>query len=78
MPELQFSFNTGSVPLSRIVNAICLEYNYKATIRGEANPETKAEFAKRMIGDHIRNIVYNQETELARKAAESDATIDLI
>lgn len=74
MPQLQFTFDTGAVPLSRIVDAIALEYGYQAITNGSPNPETKAQFSRRMIGTVIKNIVKNQDLHTARIAAEATVT----
>ena len=81
MATLTLSYNTGTVPVSRIVDAICAEYGYQANIPAPQNPgqtipnpETKQAFAKRMIGTVIRNIVANQDLATARQAAEANVT----
>ena len=74
MATLTFSFDTGSVPLSKINNAIAAEYDYQSTIDGEPNPESKAEFSKRMIKTVITNIVKNQDKKVARQAAEASVS----
>lgn len=78
MPTLTLTYNTGSVPLSRIVDAFAVQYNYQATINGQPNPESKAEFARRMVGLHIKSIVREQEEQAAVRAAVgavSDVTL---
>jgi hypothetical protein len=67
MATLNFSFDTGSVPLSRIVDAFATAYRYHATIDGQPNPETKAQFARRMVKHYITQIVLTEE----RKAEEA-------
>lgn len=47
MPTLTFTFDTGVVPLSRITNAIATMYHYTGVFNSQ--PETKADFAKRII-----------------------------
>lgn len=83
MATLLFSFETGTVPLSRIVDSICAEFNYKPMVNSEGNPssplipnpETKANFARRMIKEYIIKIVKNQDTATA---AQSVTPIDLV
>lgn len=78
MATLNLSFETGSVPLSKINNAIALEFNYQENIPDIANPgqtipnpETKSQFSKRMIGNIIKSIVKNQDLIPARITAEA-------
>lgn len=84
MATLKFEFDTGSVPLSRIVDAICSHYDYQSEVRGETgelvpNTETKAQFARRMVKEHIIKIVKNEDTESAvRTAKQAVTSIDLI
>jgi hypothetical protein len=71
MPILTFSFDTGTVPLTRIIDAFALAYNYKTTLPdGSANPETKANFARRMVKENIIGIVKSQETKTAIETAQ--------
>lgn len=74
MAILNFSFDTGSVPLSRINNAIASQYGYQDTINAQPNPETQIQFSRRMIGDLIKNIVKNQEVFTTTKAAVNTVT----
>ena len=60
MATLTFSFETGAVTTASIVDAICGNYQYQATIPDPnspgdtiANPESKAAFAKRMVKNFI-------------------------
>lgn len=75
MATFSISFDTGAVPLSRIYDAFAVAYGYQATLPGGGtNPETKAQFARRMMGDHIKGVVKAQEREAARSAAEAGVT----
>lgn len=79
------SFNTGSVPLSRIVDAMALIYGYPENIEDPENPgqtipnpQTKAQFAKEQIRWIIVDAVREAEARAARATAESSVTpIDL-
>lgn len=72
MAIITFAYDTGTVPATKFVDAICTEYNYSATLAdGSANPETKAAFAKRMVRRILENIVKNQDIIAARAAAEA-------
>jgi hypothetical protein len=66
MAILTFSFDTGNVPPSRIVDAFAAHYGYKATLPdGSANTETKTTFARRMLRQHIVDIVRGAEQAAA-------------
>lgn len=68
MATLTFSFETGGVPLTRIIDAFATAYSYSATLNDGTtpNPETKAQFAKRMVRDFIINTVRSQEVVAAQ------------
>lgn len=68
MATLSFSFDTGSVPLSRIADAFAVTYGYKPEIDGQPNPESKADFARRMIRRHIIDIVRSGERQAAERS----------
>jgi len=81
MPTLNFSYNTGTVPLARIIDAFATAYGYKATISDPdvpnqtiPNPESKAEHARRRVKEYIREIVKSQELNDARRTAETSVT----
>jgi hypothetical protein len=57
---------------NRVVNAICSLYNYRTTIGGEANPETKAQFAKRMVLLNFKNLVAQGEGKVAIETATAE------
>lgn len=63
------SWNTGTIPLTEIATAVAAELGYQDTINGVANPETKATFAHRMIGQLVANMVYHQRDLAAKSAA---------
>jgi hypothetical protein len=65
MATLTFSFDTGAVPLSRIIDAFAKAYKYEAIINGAPNPETKAQFARRMVQLYIRDVVVSTERNVA-------------
>jgi hypothetical protein len=74
MPMLTLTYDTGSVPLSRINDGFAAAYGYQPTINGSPNPETKAEFSRRMVREYIKGVVKGQEVEAARKTAEAGVT----
>jgi hypothetical protein len=85
MATLSFSYNTGSVPLSRIVDAMAVVYGYPVNVDDPENPgqtipnpQTKAEFGRAVIRRIIIDAVREAELRPARVTAESSvAAIDL-
>lgn len=85
MATLKFEFDTKQIPLSRIVDAFAYKYDYQATIPNPedpeqtiSNPETKAAFARRMIKNHIIQVVKEGEyvnTENTIRASVEGAVI---
>jgi hypothetical protein len=76
MATLTLTYDTGAVSLSRIQDAIAAAYGYQTTIPDGnggtiPNPESKAQFARRMIGGHIKSVVRTQELAAARVASET-------
>ncbi len=81
MATLTFSYDTGSVSTSRITDAICSKFNYQPTIPDPnnvgqtiSNPETKANYAKRMIKERIIAWVREQEIITATNTASDSVT----
>lgn len=76
MPTLTFSYDTGAVPLSRIVDGVAAFHNYQAMITPNPqepgtqipNPESKSQFASRMIKQHIIMMVRSSEGRTAELA----------
>lgn len=55
---------TLSIPdaaLPRVIAAFVGRYNWPTTIDGVPNPETQAQFAKRMVAEFIRHTVRDWE-----------------
>lgn len=59
--------------LNRVTDGICGQYSYQATINGSPNPETKAQFAQRMVREFIKNTVKGYEATVAQDAARTAA-----
>lgn len=79
MATLSVSYDTGPVPLSRITDAFADAYGWTATITNGGgvtvpNPETKAQFMRRKVGEYIRDVVRGQELDAARRTAEAGVT----
>lgn len=60
--------------LPRVLNAFASRYGYLATLTNAddqpvANPETKAQFAKRMLAEHIKRVVREEEAIAAELTA---------
>lgn len=65
MALLEFSLEVGD-NRTRIIDGIAYQHGYQDEIDGEANPETKGEFVKRMV---IRWVKENVKAYEANKAA---------
>jgi hypothetical protein len=74
MATLQLTYDTGAVPIARIVDAFATHFGYSDTIDGQPNPESKAVFARRVLGEHIAKIVREEEVRAAMKVAEAAVT----
>lgn len=72
MPTISFELTSGE--MTRLVNAICSQHHYQDTINGEANPETKAQFARRTVVDFLKDKVHTYERALAIQQAEAGLT----
>lgn len=70
MPILTLIYDTGSVPIATIINAVCKHFSYQVLLSdGSTNPETPAQFAKRMIGRNLAEMVRIQQNADAIEAA---------
>jgi hypothetical protein len=85
MATLNFSYNTGTVPLSRIVDAMAVVYGYPANIEDPENPgqtipnpQSKADFGRAVIRGIIVSAVREAELRTARATADASvANIEL-
>jgi hypothetical protein len=58
----------------RVINGFAKRYNYPPTLEdGTANPETKAQFAKRKVIEFIKQAVREAEIQDATNAAATQA-----
>jgi len=58
----------------RVMDGFCKKYGYSPTLEGdEPNPETKAQFVKRRIIEHIKKAVRDSEIEDAVNIAAGSA-----
>ena len=74
MATLNFSYSTGNVTLTRINDALGETFGYEERIDGETNPETKAQFNRRKVGEWIMARVKEGEVRAARRTAEDGVT----
>jgi hypothetical protein len=77
--------NIGKVSKERIIEAICGKFNYQLKIRESDpeselvdNPESKEDFADRMIEKNILSEVENYEKELLQKDSIKDYDINVV
>lgn len=59
--------------MPRVVNAICTTHDYQDTIGGLPNPETKGQFAKRMMIQMLKIWVRDAELRIARQDISTSA-----
>ena len=72
------TINIPDAVANRVTNGVCARYGYQAVFEdGTPNPETKAQFAKRMVILFIKRAVREAEMEAAAKAAEVEAATDI-
>ena len=65
MADITFTLSPAN--MTRLINATCVRGGYSATLPdGGANPETKAQFAKRFWKNELRQVILDEE---ARQAA---------
>lgn len=73
MPDVILTFTAAQ--LTRIIDASADIYGYQATLPdGASNPQTKAQFAKAMLVQHLKNLVRDSETRVAIKPAVAAVT----
>lgn len=80
MPTLTFSFNTGEVPIAEIVDAVADRTGYQSTIAdGSPNPETKQQYARRMVArqiiDWYQSYKYDQQMEAVKASGGAEITL---
>ncbi len=79
MAQISITIPNGSV--ARVVNGVCGFFNYQAILidpLGEQtpNPETKNQFAQRMVVVNVKSWVKSFESQQAAEAARADANAD--
>lgn len=68
------SITIPDAQINRVIDGICLACNYQATINGVANPETKAQFAKRMLIEQMKALVSQGEMRAVRDSVKTGIT----
>lgn len=74
MATLTLTFDTGSIPLATITDALADSHQYQATINGSPNPQTKAQFARQVVQDFVTRTVTDYLREQAKTAAANGVT----
>lgn len=70
------SITIPDAALARVIDAFANQYNYSAYLDEEEtipNPETAAQFAKRMIAEYAKNVLVAHEANAAADTARLDA-----
>lgn len=76
MPDVTFTLSAAH--LTRLVDAVAFVDGYQPRLEGGApNPETKSQFAKRMIGLRLKDLVRGYENEAAQRALPPAPEIDI-
>lgn len=73
MPQIILDINPAAA-LTRAVDALCALNGYQTLIGGNPNPETKNNFAKRMLAVWLKARIVEYESGLAAEAARATAT----
>lgn len=66
------SITIQDAKLQRVVNAFARKYNYQPLINRLPNPESKQQFAIRMMREYVRGVVAESESLDARDAVNAD------
>lgn len=80
----QVTFTIPNEIVTRVLDGVAYANGYQDEIDGQPNPESKADFAKRMICVYVKQCVVTYESgqsaqdagEAARLAAESEIQIN--
>jgi hypothetical protein len=64
---------TPAAALTRAVDAICALYGYQTLINGNPNPETRNNFAKRIVAEWVKAQVVQYESGVAMESARVTA-----
>jgi hypothetical protein len=79
MPEIKFTLSTQNA--TRLANAYAFLYDYKKKVGINEeqidNPESKNQFAKRMLLEEMKNKVKGYESDVAKKALPEPDEIEI-
>lgn len=62
---------------TRVLDAVASHYDYKDTIDGVPNPETKVQFVKRQVLQILKGITINQEMLIESRASQTTKRTEL-
>ena len=71
MATITLTFDTGAASVASIMNDLADANGYEATINGQPNSQTKAQFAKEMVRQYIVRTVREHRRQQAAIAAAS-------
>lgn len=70
----QITINIPDNIATRVLNGFAYRFSYSPILEdGSPNPETKAQFAKRKLIEHVKQAVREAEIEQAKNAAGTTA-----
>ena len=75
MPTLSFKF--GDEEYARLIAAVCKSEGYQEVIDEKPNPESREDFARRMIMWAMQRTVYEHELDAARSAVPPPPKLDI-
>lgn len=68
------SITIADAQATRVIDGICTRHDYQPTINGVPNPETKNQFAKRMLIQDIKLMVRDSELATSRQDINTSTT----
>lgn len=73
----QLTITIPDAQTARVFDAFAAAYGYQATIDGQPNPQTRAQFARQKVIEFIKNTVKAQEAQAAADSARSAAAANV-
>ncbi len=78
MPVLIPARNASSAAtVTMVVDAFCNQYGYQTTINGQANPQTKAQFALAQVDKFIKDTVKADKMKSPVEVARTQVSADI-
>jgi len=74
MARITITYPSAWTP--QVVDALCADNNYQATIDGQPNPESRDAFALRMVKGYVTGGVKRGNREVKTDAAGAAADVD--